>query len=771
MEVTADGYLDEQVFDYGAGPTISSDLQKDVVLVKAPAKNCTVKGYVRAESGVAITGATVTINWGDNQGHYLSLPDVTTDSSGYYSFQAMPGDYWLWFNADGYYGVYECSFSLYGGEKWVNQTLKAEPAADAHITGVITDEQQSYLSGVYVSAVGTSTDGFYSSGSATSDSSGRYDIALPGGTYNVTYSYIYTTGTHYYTVTKQISVASGSTHAEDVTMKAIPTYTLTLQVNDETGSPLSNVSVSWQISNDSAKFSDSGMTNKTGEITISACLGTGSASLSLNGYWDKTVNLDMNLMKGTTVTSTMSQINKDATISGTVTLDGLPLASQTVSFEITSSLGTYYDYATTDIDGYYTIMVATGTVNVTSYYYDQTTGQRVSFSDTLTVSTGDQMTEDIAFTLAPETIKIYGTVTEGTYTGAPSGLPDDLNGDGIPDADTGGSIPGTNDTSGNTTTPGEIIGEAVSTITAETGGTVEISGSISVEVPPGAINGTLNITVQEETATSPAGFTLLGHVYEIGPTGTQFSEPVNITLHYNPADVPAGVAENDIHIYWYNEQTNSWVDMGGTVDTTAHTVTIQVTHLSKYAMMVSSTDTGDNGETNDTLGMLGYIGPIPILVLVILLVIIVVAAAARGGKRKTPPPYGPQQRPPQGYGQQPPAYRAPPQYNQAPPPAQAPPSRPAPPPAYAPPQTYQQAPPPQPAQPAYQPPAPQPVQQTPPPAQAPAPAPAAPRPKPTSGRCSQCGSTNLTFNDDGSGRCNQCGHTFWWDKSRAPPSF
>ena len=766
MEANKTGYLTEHVYTYGEGPNLPStgDLQKNIVLVKAPAKNCTVKGYVRSESGSAISGANISINWMDNQTHYVFLPKVTTDASGYYNFAAMPGDYILWFNADGYYGVYECTFSLYGGVKWVNETLKSQPTPDAHITGIITDQQSNYLSGVSVYASGINSDTFYSYGSASSDSSGAYDVAVPAGTYNVTYSYYdSTTGTHYYDVTRQITVASGDTHAEDVTMVAIPTYQMTLQVNDATGSPLQSVSVNWQISNDSVTFVDYGYgyTDSSGKLNISACLGTGSATLSLNNYWSKTVNLDMNRMKGTTVTSTMEQILKDATISGNVTVDGTPVPNQRVSITVTASQGSYSDYATADLSGSYSISIPVGTVNITAFYYDTATSQSLRFSDTFIVSSGDQKTENIDFHLVPESIRVYGTVTEGVYTGAPSGLLDDLNGDGIPD-----NAPITNDTGGGTITPVVTVGNASAVITADTGGTVAISGSITVEVPPGAINGSLNITVQEETGSSPTGFTLLGNVYEIGPTGTQFSEPVNITLHYNPADVPSGMSETNIHIYWYNEQTNSWVDMGGTVNTANHTVTIQVTHLSKYAMMVSSTDTGSGG-TSDPLGLLGYIGPIPILILVILLVLIVVIAVAKGGrKKKAAPPYqyGQQsyRQPPPAYAppaQRPPAYQqpqqprqqAPPQYNQQ---YNQPPA-----PAYQPP-----------PQPAYQP-APQPAQPSPTPPPAPAPVRQQSRPKPTTGRCSKCGSTSLTFNDDGSGRCNQCGHTFWWDKSRAPPSF
>jgi len=40
--------------------------------------------------------------------------------------------------------------------------------------------------------------------------------------------------------------------------------------------------------------------------------------------------------------------------------------------------------------------------------------------------------------------------------------------------------------------------------------------------------------------------------------------------------------------------------------------------------------------------------------------------------------------------------------------------------------------------------------------------------KPTEGICAKCGSTNLSFFDDGTGRCNNCGRIFNWKKALVP---
>jgi hypothetical protein len=239
MEVRKEGYLSEQIFDYGKGPNITSDFHKDILLVKMPAKTCRVEGYVKDTSGSAIDGATVSIMWGDNQSHTVFLPDVTTDSTGHYSFAAMPGDYTLWFNAKGYMGVYECRFSLYSGVKIVNETLEpydnGNIGAKSHIVGIISDEDGNPLSGVNIVVNKSSIPVT----SAVSDSAGHYSVNVTSGVYNITYSFMdWSTWTQYYTVTKQITVGSGQTYQEDITMIKVPTYNITLQIQNETGAPI-----------------------------------------------------------------------------------------------------------------------------------------------------------------------------------------------------------------------------------------------------------------------------------------------------------------------------------------------------------------------------------------------------------------------------------------------------------------------------------------------------------------------------------------------------
>ena len=68
-----------------------------------------------------------------------------------------------------------------------------------------------------------------------------------------------------------------------------------------------------------------------------------------------------------------------------------------------------------------------------------------------------------------------------------------------------------------------------------------------------------------------------------GPHGSQFATPVEVVLSYKLADL-TGVDENDLQIYYFNEDTNIWELIGGTVDTDKKKITVFLQHFSRYAL-------------------------------------------------------------------------------------------------------------------------------------------------------------------------------------------
>ena len=83
----------------------------------------------------------------------------------------------------------------------------------------------------------------------------------------------------------------------------------------------------------------------------------------------------------------------------------------------------------------------------------------------------------------------------------------------------------------------------------DTGGTVTgAGGDVTLEFPAGAVSQDFLPEV-EPTSTYPADPDIVpGAVYEFGPPGTTFAQPVGITIVYDPANVPAGVQEDDLRL-------------------------------------------------------------------------------------------------------------------------------------------------------------------------------------------------------------------------------
>jgi uncharacterized membrane protein len=158
-------------------------------------------------------------------------------------------------------------------------------------------------------------------------------------------------------------------------------------------------------------------------------------------------------------------------------------------------------------------------------------------------------------------------------------------------------------------------------ILASTGGTVvvniiEINATVDLlVVPENALSENTTITVVQAPLENLPNYKMVSHVFEIGPSGTTFATPSTLTLPYNENELPAGVSEDDLAIYYYNTGTGSWERVGGIVNKVDKTVSVQVDHLSEYAVMAELAATPQVG------------GGIP-LIAVILAVLGVSAAAA-----------------------------------------------------------------------------------------------------------------------------------------------
>jgi hypothetical protein len=96
-----------------------------------------------------------------------------------------------------------------------------------------------------------------------------------------------------------------------------------------------------------------------------------------------------------------------------------------------------------------------------------------------------------------------------------------------------------------------------------------------VSIPPEALEGRTVISIEEPDPRYV--------VVDLGPDGTQFDKPVEVSIHYGGLDLE-GVEERDLTIYLFDNETETWVDAQGKVDTAEKLVTIKTDHFSRYAL-------------------------------------------------------------------------------------------------------------------------------------------------------------------------------------------
>jgi hypothetical protein len=111
---------------------------------------------------------------------------------------------------------------------------------------------------------------------------------------------------------------------------------------------------------------------------------------------------------------------------------------------------------------------------------------------------------------------------------------------------------------------------------------IAADGRVRLDVPPGAVSTETTITVDPVTTYPEPERVVAGTVFDFGPDGTQFANPVQLTIQYDVAGIPTGVAEGDLRLL--HRVGDNWVVVpGSSIDVTQHTVRGDVTGFSEYA--------------------------------------------------------------------------------------------------------------------------------------------------------------------------------------------
>ncbi len=150
-----------------------------------------------------------------------------------------------------------------------------------------------------------------------------------------------------------------------------------------------------------------------------------------------------------------------------------------------------------------------------------------------------------------------------------------------------------------TATSESIDGTATIDVTTGTaGGTVSAAGGqVTLVVPAGAVATPVTVTVAP-VSVPPANPGLVANTtFDFGPNGTTFAQPVQLTIEYDPADIPSGIMEADLLL---QAVVNSvWQPVpGSTVDEAANTVTGSINSFSEYGIAAAPMPSSITGEWN-----------------------------------------------------------------------------------------------------------------------------------------------------------------------------
>lgn len=124
---------------------------------------------------------------------------------------------------------------------------------------------------------------------------------------------------------------------------------------------------------------------------------------------------------------------------------------------------------------------------------------------------------------------------------------------------------------------GGVAGPAAASITA-------IGGRVTLALPANALAQITDITASAAASATADPRLLPGTAVDLGPIGLAFAQPVSLTLKYDPTKLPPGSLESALGIFL--DSVGAWRSLpGGTVNTTAKTVTATIAHFSTYAIL------------------------------------------------------------------------------------------------------------------------------------------------------------------------------------------
>jgi hypothetical protein len=129
--------------------------------------------------------------------------------------------------------------------------------------------------------------------------------------------------------------------------------------------------------------------------------------------------------------------------------------------------------------------------------------------------------------------------------------------------------------------PSDTNDNVTSAVIGPSGGTLRTpNGDLELVVPAGALD--RDVTITAEPTTVPASFEMIpGTAWKLGPDGTTFALPTELTTAYDPADVPANAGP--LYVGVVRASDNEVEFARSTQDTQNNRVTGEIYHFTVYS--------------------------------------------------------------------------------------------------------------------------------------------------------------------------------------------
>ena len=104
------------------------------------------------------------------------------------------------------------------------------------------------------------------------------------------------------------------------------------------------------------------------------------------------------------------------------------------------------------------------------------------------------------------------------------------------------------------------------------------------------------IQARRNTKKTSSYYKILGQIFEIwllrkAVETVIFRQPVTVTYAYSGISLD-GIDEASLDMYYFNESSDKWEKMGGTIDRNTQTISFTTTHFSKYALISYTPSSG-----------------------------------------------------------------------------------------------------------------------------------------------------------------------------------